>query len=168
MSKCLFQVAERLIGYGYNNGGLNQEFLVCKDGTVRLMEVSPRPTMVNYKAYCQLLENGDYVGTCLQANLGIPPKDLPLDKAFSCFGFHCTVPGTIDDLVDVDVVESPDLPSVYLKGWKRGDFVYPMGDGGTTVVGGGLVGSSREDVLQKHQNLYDRITKIHLLGSPCY
>ena len=127
------------------------------------MEVNPRPTMVFCKAYCEVLEDGDYINTCLQVNQGIRPKDLSFDgKSLGCFYFYCNISGNIDDIVNVDLVES--LPNVFLKGCKRGDYIRPAGDAGVVIIAGALVGSSREELIREHKSLYDRLLKVDPMG----
>ena len=133
-----------------------------EDGSIRLMEVNPRPTMAFCKAYCEVLHNGNYIDTCLQINRGIRPKDP--DFKGKCLAFvpmNCMISGKIEDIVDFEAVDS--LPNVSCK-VTRGKYIKSMGDSGIYILIGNLVGSSREELLRKHEELYEQLFKIHPMG----
>ena len=142
---------------------MNQEFFVKEDGGIKLMEINPRPTMALSRAYCHVLENGNFIETCLQISRGIRPKNPQLQgKSICCFGIFCMISGKVEDIVNFEVLDS--LPEVYCKGYKQGDYMNPVGDAGNVFVAGALVASNREELLCKHKNLFDRLFKINPMG----
>ena len=155
-------MCERLIYYGWESGFLNQELFVLEDGTVKLMEVNARPTMACCKSYCEVLENGNFIDTCMQINRGIRPKDPELEgKSLAFFAINCLISGYFEDIVDLKAEEA--TPNVSARK-KRGDYIQAMGDSGIYLITGNLVGSSPDDVRRKHKELYARLLKIHPMG----
>ena len=114
------------------------------------------------KAYCQVLDSGNYIDTCLQINRGIKPKDPKLaGKSLAYVPINTMISGHMEDIVNFEALES--FPNVYCRK-KRGEYIHVMGDSGIYIATGNLVGSSHEDVLDKHDELYDRLFKVHPMG----
>ena len=126
------------------------------------MEVNARPTMACCKSYCEVLENGNFIDTCMQINRGIRPKDPELEgKSLAFFAINCLISGYFEDIVDLKAEEA--TPNVSARK-KRGDYIQAMGDSGIYLITGNLVGSSPDDVRRKHKELYARLLKIHPMG----
>ena len=150
-------IAQKLIHFGFNNQFLNVEFFVCKDGDVRLLEVNGRVAAVQIPSFLEILSSGDAIESLLDILRGEKPQEFAFTGIHSAFVYLTTlVSGKLSDIIHVGEANSMEYLTLLV---KPDNYIKVVSGTGSLFGYTYVLGDSREDILKKHKEIWERLFK---------
>ena len=141
---------------------MNMQLFLCKNGDVRLLEINGRMTTVCSPLCQKSLTSGDTIEAQLRLAQGEKPPPAKLTGVHSAYvSIRSTISGKANEIIDFQVAESMENVNLHT---GPDEYIQPVGDGGKSVGGAYLFADSREEIWQKHRDLYKRLFKKHPIG----